>query len=133
MMKYLIYSVKECGWWLGRGEGVVHREKYAYRFPPDAKSLDVAKDVLDIIYPAPESVAELQAIVDKLPKTADGVTVTVPIRVYRHFSGKPWTLTGFTEEFHITDWEEVHDRFVQGSGMYYSTPEAAEAAVKEQS
>ena len=71
---------------------------------------------------AHDKIAEQQAIIDKLPKTADGVPVVPGMALYYTTAGG-----GIIESPAILDWEEIHDEV--GDNMH-STPEAAQ--LKEQ-
>lgn len=77
-------------------------------------------------------VARLQAIVDKLPKTADGVVVLPGMTLYEHC---------WMEPFHVRELVAVSDDVKRSEWMCddgeidplqcYSTREAAEAAERE--
>lgn len=69
-----------------------------------------------------EEAARLRAIVDKLPRTADGVVVTPGMKVWRYSDG---SLAAWMSDLMAYRWEaEINP------ASAYSTPEAAEAARK---
>ena len=63
----------------------------------------------------------LQAIVDKLPKTADGVPVVPGMEVWV-------TMTRLRQSHIVKDWTEVDEQ--DWEKYFYSTREAAEAAAR---
>jgi hypothetical protein len=69
---------------------------------------------------AARSVGEMKAVIDKLPKTADGVPVTPGMDTYQCSFDRVSKFTG-NVGFHNSD-------ILQAFSKYYSTREAAEAA-----
>lgn len=68
--------------------------------------------------------ARLQAIVDKLPKTADGVIIT-PGRTFYELWG---TAPAGIRSLEVADWYDREDDSPVAAAEIYSTREAAEAA-----
>ncbi len=81
-------------------------------------------------------IEELQAIVDTLPKTADGVTIRLRMTVWTLEDGKPWEWTvaimGLNVHGEPYLWldDGEPDRMVSEPAHCYSTREAAEAKEK---
>lgn len=87
--------------------------------------LDYAKHICN---QAAAEIERLRAIVDKLPKTADGVPMTPGMNVYSLHWFQPWRITGFNT---TSDGEAGVIYFGVGFdaiGPWYSTLEAAQQA-----
>jgi len=80
------------------------------------------------LWPCVKAMVErLQAIVDKYPKTKDGVAITPKMHVWHPFFGEVLITTIANDNQVISDLAETFHK----STLFYSTPQAAAEAARE--